>query len=415
MKRNKLLTIVLLVTFLVHAFCFNVMAAEETKEISKVKLDVTNEDGFIQFTSREEEQYKVLTEGKNYTVGDEWIDVTIEIEPQAGYQFENNPSVSIYGDTSGVKRIDKWRNGNNLKVTYEFRAVGGKLEAPYDVRWVRRDYGIARWEEPDSDVVTGYTVRINGKNINVYDNEVDLTYYLKKGNNTFKVKATSNIKGIDDSEWAESDNELYSSYDRRNNNSSSNNNYYGPSTGGVVRNQWIKDNGQWYYLDGNGNKYRNCFASINGATYYFNSEGVMLTGWQKINEVYYYFDGSGAMYTYPRTVQGVYGHTYYFNSNGSMKYGWQKNYKGYYYVNSTGNPYMNGEFLIDGYYYRFNSEGFMIIGWWQDPSTGYWYYYNEGPGTPEGFPDGSKAFNTYIRDERNGNVYYVDSTGRWVM
>ena len=312
---KRLLTIVaLLVVFLSNTFSFNVMA-EETQEVRTVKLDVLNEDGLVQFTSREEEKYKVLTGPENHEVGDEWVDVTIEIEPQQGYQFSSNPSVTIYGDTSGVKRVDKWRTGNNLKIEYEIRAIAGRLEAPYDVRWVKRNYGIARWEEPDeSDTITGYKVSINGKTITVRDNEVDLINYLKKGNNSFKVKSISSIKGMDDSEYVESDNELYSSYDRRNNNSSSGNNYYGPTTSGILKNQWIQDNGQWYYLDGNGNKYRNCFATINGPTYYFNADGVMLTGWQKINEVYYYFDSSGAMYTSPRTVQGVYGHTYYFNA-----------------------------------------------------------------------------------------------------
>ena len=413
---KRLLTIVaLLVVFLSNTFSFNVMA-EETQEVRTVKLDVLNEDGLVQFTSREEEKYKVLTGPENHEVGDEWVDVTIEIEPQQGYQFSSNPSVTIYGDTSGVKRVDKWRTGNNLKIEYEIRAIAGRLEAPYDVRWVKRNYGIARWEEPDeSDTITGYKVSINGKTITVRDNEVDLINYLKKGNNSFKVKSISSIKGMDDSEYVESDNELYSSYDRRNNNSSSGNNYYGPTTSGILKNQWIQDNGQWYYLDGNGNKYRNCFATINGPTYYFNADGVMLTGWQKINEVYYYFDSSGAMYTSPRTVQGVYGHTYYFNANGTMKYGWQKNSKGYYYVDSTGNPLMNGEFKIDGYYYRFTPDGFLYLGWWQDPSTGYWYYYNEGPGTPVGFPDGSKAFDTYIRARNNGAIYYVDATGKWIQ
>ena len=76
---------------------------------------------------------------------------------------------------------------------------------------------------------------------------------------------------------------------------------------------------------------------------------------------------------------------------------------------------MNGEFKIDGYYYRFTPDGFLYLGWWQDPSTGDWYYYNEGPGTPVGFPDGSKAFDTYIRTRNNGAIYYVDATGKWIQ
>lgn len=412
-RRNKLATLVLLVTFLLHAFCFNVMAAEETNEIKTVKLKVTNDDGLIQFTSREEDMYKVLTEGKYYDVGEEWIGFTIEIEPQSGYHFRDNVSVSLNGDTGGVKRLDKWKTGNNLKVEYEIRVVKGRLEAPYDVRW-GRDYGIARWEEPDSDSVTGYIVRINGQNIEVYDNKVDLTYYLQKGHNSFKVKSTSTISGLEDSEWVESDNEIYSSYDRywANGNTSSNTSgSSGPGFNNVVG--WVQYNNNWYYIDSTGRMLENEFVADKGKRYYLGSGGVMVTGWQLINGTWYYFDASGAMYTNPRTMQGVYGHTYYFNDDGSMRCGWQKNAKGCYYVKSDGNPCINGEFLIGEDYYRFNGEGFLITGWWQDPNTGYWYYYNPAPGYPEGFPNGSKMCNTFIRGI-NGSIYYVDSTGRWI-
>lgn len=66
--------------------------------------------------------------------------------------------------------------------------------------------------------------------------------------------------------------------------------------GSDARAQWIKDNGEWYYLDADGFM-KSGFFWVDGNAYYCNASGVMQTGWQEIGSEksrYYYFDANGA-------------------------------------------------------------------------------------------------------------------------
>lgn len=59
-------------------------------------------------------------------------------------------------------------------------------------------------------------------------------------------------------------------------------------------NEWIKDNGNWYYLDNNG-VMKTGWQQIDGYWYYLDQTGVMQTGWFKDNEKWYFLLPNGAM------------------------------------------------------------------------------------------------------------------------
>lgn len=69
--------------------------------------------------------------------------------------------------------------------------------------------------------------------------------------------------------------------------------------GSDARAQWIKDNGEWYYLDADGFMKSGLFW-VDGNAYYCNASGVMQTGWQAltanpvVDDGWYYFDANGA-------------------------------------------------------------------------------------------------------------------------
>lgn len=124
---------------------------------------------------------------------------------------------------------------------------------------------------------------------------------------------------------------------------------------GEIKNNWVLEDGKWYYADENGAKVSNAWKSINGQWYYLNSDGTMKTGWLKDKD----------------------NNWYYLESNGSMKTGWLLD--------------------KDNKWYYMQSNGSMKTGWIKD-TDGNWYYLKE---------DGAMASNEYV------NGYWVGKNGAW--
>jgi len=76
--------------------------------------------------------------------------------------------------------------------------------------------------------------------------------------------------------------------------------------------EWIKQYGKWYYLNGDGIM-QTGWEKIAGKWYFFDSKGVMQTGWKKIEGKWYYFNSNGVMQTGTVTIDGK---SYSFDSNG---------------------------------------------------------------------------------------------------
>ena len=133
---------------------------------------------------------------------------------------------------------------------------------------------------------------------------------------------------------------------------------------------WVKQDGAWYYFDGNGNPVKNAWKG----SYYLKADG-------KMAQSEWIYDSS-------------YQAWYYLKSDGSYAYStWQGNY----YLKSDGKM-AQGEWVYDSSYqawYYLTSDGSYVYSAWQGN-----YYLKS---------DGKMAVNEWV----DGGRYYVDTTGLW--
>ena len=83
---------------------------------------------------------------------------------------------------------------------------------------------------------------------------------------------------------------------------------------GIMQNGWIKSDGNWFCLDNNGNL-KIGWTAERGNWYYFDREGVMETGWNNIDGSWYYFNYKGEMSTGWKKINSKW---YYFDNSGKM-------------------------------------------------------------------------------------------------
>ena len=88
--------------------------------------------------------------------------------------------------------------------------------------------------------------------------------------------------------------------------------YYLDPSSKVMKTGWVADGGSWYYLTGSGAM---AIGWVNdGGTWYFlNASGKMATGWLNVGGSWYYLSPSGAMLTGTQVING---RTYVFDTSG---------------------------------------------------------------------------------------------------
>ena len=142
------------------------------------------------------------------------------------------------------------------------------------------------------------------------------------------------------------------------------------NTSSATASGWVKQDGAWYYFDGNGNPVKNAWQG----SYYLKADG-------KMAQSEWIYDSS-------------YQAWYYLKSDGSYAYSaWQGNY----YLKSDGKM-AKGEWVYDSSYqawYYLTSDGSYAYSTWQGN-----YYLKS---------DGKMAVNEWV----DGGRYYVDTTGLW--
>ncbi len=105
-----------------------------------------------------------------------------------------------------------------------------------------------------------------------------------------------------------------------------------------LKNSWLQDEGNYYYLDENGTPVTG-WRTVDGRSYYFLPSGTMATGWQRISGSGYYFFSDGTRAT---GWQRIDGHTYCFSPYGVM---------------------LTGTQTIDGLRYDFESTHGNLLRW----------------------------------------------------
>ena len=89
--------------------------------------------------------------------------------------------------------------------------------------------------------------------------------------------------------------------------------YYLDPTSHVMATGWVADGGSWYYLTGNGAMAIG-WVKDGGTWYFLNASGKMATGWIKDRGTWYYLAPSGAMLTGTHVING---RTYVFDDSGA--------------------------------------------------------------------------------------------------
>ena len=88
--------------------------------------------------------------------------------------------------------------------------------------------------------------------------------------------------------------------------------YYLDPSSKVMKTGWVADGGSWYYLTGSGAMAIG-WVNDGGTWYYLNASGKMVTGWLNVGGSWYYLSPSGAMLTGTQVING---RTYVFDANG---------------------------------------------------------------------------------------------------
>ena len=182
------------------------------------------------------------------------------------------------------------------------------------------------------------------------------------------------------------------------------------NTSSATASGWVKQDGAWYYFDGNGNPVKNAWQG----SYYLKSDGKMAQSewiYDDSYQAWYYLKSDGS-YAYS-TWQGA----YYLKSNGKMainEWVYDSSYQAWYYLKSDGSYARNA---WQGNYYL-KSDGKMAINEWvYDATYQAWYYLKS---------DGSYAYSTWqgnyylksngkmaVNEWVDGGRYYVGADGVW--
>ena len=124
------------------------------------------------------------------------------------------------------------------------------------------------------------------------------------------------------------------------------------SKGNMVKSDWCKVDGKWYYFNDSG-IIQNGWIKYDGGWFYLDSNGNPKTGWTSLGQTWYYLDNSGKMQIGWHNINGKW---YYFNNKGEMLTGWQKINSKWYYFDHSGKMLSNT--VIDGY--TLGPNGFWI-------------------------------------------------------
>ena len=173
---------------------------------------------------------------------------------------------------------------------------------------------------------------------------------------------------------------------------------------------WVKQEGAWYYFDGNGNPVKNTWQG----SYYLKADGKMAQSewiYDDSYQAWYYLKSDGS-YAYS-TWQG----NYYLKSDGKMavnEWGYDSSYQAWYYLKSDGSYAYS---TWQGNYYLKSNGKMAINEWVYDATYQAWYYLKS---------DGSYAYSTWqgnyylksngkmaVNEWVDGGRYYVGADGVW--
>lgn len=168
---------------------------------------------------------------------------------------------------------------------------------------------------------------------------------------------------------------------------------------------WVMNNGQWYYLDSNGQKMTG-WITDGGKKYFLDQSGVMKTGWLDFNGSRYYLQANGAALTGWLWYGGKW---YFFKKDGSMAVGWALDGSVWYYFDKNG-VMQTGWLWHGGHWYYLSKSGAMQVGWVY--YGGHWYYLDKSGAMKTGWIlDGGKWY--FLNSDGTMKTGWVESGTDW--
>ena len=197
---------------------------------------------------------------------------------------------------------------------------------------------------------------------------------------------------------------------------------------GVVFNKpfkWYADNGNWYYVKGDGNLASDELLKIGDATFYFDSESNMVTGSYWINDELLLFNEKGYLVTEPgwlsyendwyyvladgtlafEEVRTIGNEKFAFTYHGKMitnnydyLYDFDNDDYGYFYADKNGYVVTENGWVQKGICWYYVEDGKLVTGWKQIGSAWYYFYPEMNVGA--------------MYDYENETYYSCDDSGR---
>ena len=182
------------------------------------------------------------------------------------------------------------------------------------------------------------------------------------------------------------------------------------NTSSATTSGWVKQDGAWYYFDGNGNPVKNAWQG----SYYLKADGKMAQSewiYDDSYQAWYYLKSDGS-YAYS-TWQG----NYYLKSDGKMavnEWVYDSSYQAWYYLKSDGSYAYS---TWQGNYYLKSNGKMAVNEWVYDATYQAWYYlksdgsyvYSTWQGNYYLKSNGKMAVNEWV----DGGRYYVGADGVW--
>lgn len=252
-----------------------------------------------------------------------------------------------------IEKVKVLFTAQNSKSTIE---INGKEYTNGQSDYIKLDIGanlvIVNVTAEDGKSTTTYKLSIIRGDIKASDQWV-----LVSGEWTFYNAAGVQVKN----DWVKYDNQWYfldiNGY-RQTGWINESDKWYYLNSDGIMQTSWLYDKGYWYYLQGDGAMRNNVWATYDGKWYFFNNFGQMQTGWTLYLGKWYYLDDHGVMQKGWITWDK---NKYYINDDGSMRTGWLYNGKVWYYLDDSG-IMLRGWQTIDGKKYYFDANGAMKTG-----------------------------------------------------
>ena len=140
---------------------------------------------------------------------------------------------------------------------------------------------------------------------------------------------------------------------------------------------WEKTADGWKWKQADGTYAAGTWILTSGKYYYLKSNGIMATYWTQVDGKYYFLGADGSMRTY---WQNIYGKYYWLGRDGAMKTGWQQVYGKWYYLGKENDGAMKYYWQkIDGKYYWLGhgNDGAMKT-YWQKIYGKYYFLGSDG-------------------------------------